>query len=157
LEVTACRIESTKMIRPKNLLVLANNALAESYQNATALDICHNFSLECGMTWAGGLALGGGEALVSGHSLTGIRGFRGFKRPPLYYVKRALNMTAAALAEGHSVPEKAVRLLSKKPLPFVSFNIWCRIYTKAAGRIWEQEAAKNGLKLNALFEKPYTK
>lgn len=145
----------TKMRRSKNLLAITNNALPESYQNAAALDICHNFALECGMTWVGGLALGGGEALFSGQSLTGIRGFRGFKRPPLYHVKRALNMTAVALAMGNSVPEKAVRLISKKPLPLVSFDFWRWIYIKLSCRIWKKEAAKNGLKINEIFEDPY--
>ncbi|MCI5223980.1 MAG: hypothetical protein D3924_15240, partial [Candidatus Electrothrix sp. AR4] len=130
---------------PKKILAVVNNGFPESYQNNVALAICRNFAVECGMTWAGGLAMGAGEGLLSGHPVTAFKGLKGLKRPPLYYVNRALKITAAALAEGHSVPKKAVQLIAKKPIPLISFDLWRRLYMKRGKMIWEKEALKNGV------------
>jgi multimeric flavodoxin WrbA len=147
-----------KIIRPycsKYFLALVNNGFLEVYQNAPALAVCRNFAIECDMIWAGGLAMGAGEAFVSGRSLTGFTGFNGFKRLPLYHVVRALNMTATALAEGRPVPEKARRLIAKKPVPFISFGLLRQLYIKLGKRAWEKEAALNGLTEKDMLDRPY--
>lgn len=156
-EIIACHRKKVKNSRPKRIIAVVNNALPEAHQNMVALAVCRNFAMECGMSWAGSLAMGSGEALVSGQSLTGFTGFKGLKRPPLYYVVRALNMTAAALAEGHPVPEKAAQLIAKKPVPCIPFNLWRWMYIKIAKRLWEKAAFKNGLNRKEMLGRPYVK
>jgi len=143
--------------RAKNFLAIVNNGFPESHQNAVALAICKNFALECGMTWVGGLAMGAGEGLLSGQPAAGFKGLKGLKRPPLYYVNRALNVTAKALAEGHPVPEKAAQLIAKNPIPLISFDLWRWVFIKLGKKIWEKEAMKNGLLKKTMFDKPYEK
>ncbi len=155
-EVIASQGKSAKGGQPKKILAILNNGLPESYQNAVALAICRIFTLECNMIWLGGLAIGAGEALISGQTLTGFKGFRGrLKRPPLFHVTRALNITATALVKGWPIPEKAVRLIAKQPVPLISADGWQWCFIKASKIFLEQEAIKNGLPIQAMFEKPY--
>ncbi|XOF34022.1 MAG: flavodoxin family protein [Candidatus Electrothrix sp. YB6] len=154
-EVIAARRESIKNKQPKNFLAIMNNGFPESYQNAVALSICRNFAMECGSNWIGGLALGAGEGLLSGHRITGFKGFRGFKRPPLYHVVHALDITAAALAAGQPVPRKAVQLMDRKPIPFIPFNLWRWMYMKIAKKMWYKEALENGITKEMMLDKPY--
>lgn len=156
-EVIARHRETVHIRQPKNILAIVNNGYPEAHHNTVALSICRNFALELGMTWIGGLAMGGGEGLLSGQPVASFTGLRGVKRPPLYYINRALNITAAALAEGCPVPEKAIQLIAKKPVPFIPYDLWRWIYIKTANRVWKKEAVKNGLKENALLDKPYAK
>ncbi len=155
LEVIALRRDTVNAAHPKRILALVNSGFPEPYQSAVALAVCRNFALECGMSWAGGLVMGSGEGLLSGYPVTGFRGLRGLKRPPLYYINRALRITADALAEGHPVPEKAVRLIARKPVPLISFGLWRQIFIKLGKNIWEKEAALNGLTREELFDRPY--
>ncbi|MCI5123043.1 MAG: hypothetical protein D3925_00840 [Candidatus Electrothrix sp. AR5] len=156
LELISHHRESAKNRQPKNFLAIINNGLTESYQNAVALAICNNFSMTCGMTWAGGLAMGAGEQLISGHPLLGFKGFRGTKRPPLFYVARALDIAAAALAEERPVPEKAAQLINKKPVPFISFDFWHWFLVRKGNSLLKNEAVKNGLDIKAMRHQPYT-
>ncbi|CAK8712193.1 hypothetical protein GMJAKD_01440 [Candidatus Electrothrix aarhusensis] len=154
IEVMAshCNITQTK-----NFLAIVNNGFPESHQNTVALAICKNFALECGMTWVGGLAMGAGEGLLSGQPAAGFKGLKGLKRPPLYYVNRVLNVTAKALTEGYPVPEKAVQLIAKNPIPLISFDLWRWVFIKLGKKTWEKEAMKNGLLKKTMFDKPYEK
>jgi multimeric flavodoxin WrbA len=157
LETIASHRKTIKNAQPKNLTAIINSGFPESYQNAVALAICQNFAFECGMTWLGGLAMGAGEGLLSGQPATGFKGLYGVKRPPLYHINRALNITAAALSAGHPIPEKAVRLIARKPFPIISFDTWRWVYTKISKRLWEKEAGKNGLHKEKLFDRPHAK
>ncbi|MCI5130008.1 MAG: flavodoxin family protein [Candidatus Electrothrix sp. EH2] len=139
----------------KYLLAIINNGFPEAYQNAPALSVCQNFALESGMIWAGGLAMGAGEALLSGQPITGFKGYKSIFRPPLYHVNQALNLTATSLSYGHPVPGKAVQLMMQKPIPFMSFNFWRYIYMQLVKRIVEREVKENGFNKRALYDKPY--
>ncbi len=157
LEIVAASRRTTAPIdKPKNLLVLVNNGFPEPHQNSVAIAVCRNFALECGMTWAGGLALGTGELLISGHSLTGFKGCNGFRRPPLYYVIQALNIAASSLAEGYPVPEKAVRLIARRPVPCISFALWRWFLIKMVNWSWKKEALKNGITKETMYSAPYS-
>ncbi|CAK8712143.1 hypothetical protein GMJAKD_01390 [Candidatus Electrothrix aarhusensis] len=101
--------------------------------------------------------MGAGEGLLSGQPAAGFKGFREFKRPPLYYVNRVLNVTAKALTEGYPVPEKAVQLIAKNPIPLISFDLWRWVFIKLGKKTWEKEAMKNGLLKKTMFDKPYEK
>lgn len=55
------------------IVAIVNNGFHEAGQNAVALRICRRFAAEAGFEWAGGLALGGGEA-INGRPLSELRG-----------------------------------------------------------------------------------
>jgi hypothetical protein len=60
----------------------------------------------------------------------------------------ALDLAAAALAEGNPVPERAVRLMARR-------IIWSRLYTWLGGRGWRRRAAERGI-AERLNDRPYS-
>jgi hypothetical protein len=86
-------IAEHRQLRPSTnrsrLAVLVNNGFPEARQNVTALAICEAFAARSGLVWAGGLAMGAGEALCSGVPLTERAPG---PRPPIGHVMRALSM-----------------------------------------------------------------
>ncbi|MFM7886652.1 MAG: hypothetical protein ACKPCM_08180 [Pseudanabaena sp.] len=85
LEVIAAHYSSHPQIRTKRLFAISNNGFPETHHNAIALAICQRFAVDTGIVWAGGLAMGAGEALSSGLPLVG--GQRG-GRPPVQHIFR---------------------------------------------------------------------
>ena len=77
--------------------------------NATALAICEQFAAAAGFRWAGGLALGEGGA-VNGQPLAKAGGM-------VHNVVAALDLAAAALAEGEPVPAEAIALMARPFIP----------------------------------------
>jgi hypothetical protein len=75
--------------------------------------------------------------------------------PPAKHVIRALDLAAAALAEGSPVPAQAVRLMAKNPFPFMPFALWRWIYLRFGGKGFEREAARNGVSRERLLDQPY--
>jgi len=80
---------------------------------------------ETGIDWAGGLALGGGE-MISGRALSEVG-------CSVRNVKKALRLTAAAIAKGEPVPREAADLMAKPGLP-------SRLYVWLANRGWNRQA-----------------
>ncbi len=76
-------------------------------------------------------------------------------RPPLKHVFAALDLTAAALAQGRPVPEEAVKMMTKNPIPFLPLALWHWLYLRIGGRGFEQEAARNGVSKHGLRARPY--
>ena len=75
--------------------------------------------------------MGAGEVLLSGQPLpAGFKGYKGIIRPPLYYIDKALCIAADFLSLGYGLPDKAVELVARKPLPFIPFHFWCYLYIK---------------------------
>jgi hypothetical protein len=64
----------------------------------------------------------------------------------------ALEMTAAALAEGLPVPVEALSTIAKNPIPF---PLWRRLYMWIGGRGFEKLAAKNGISKRKMLARPY--
>ena len=155
-EIICSHRKSTENKTKKNFLAVLNSGFPETYQSNVALTICHLFAMNCGMTWAGGLIIGAGEQLISGNPLQGFRGFRGTIRPPLLHAIRALDITAASLAEGCSVPQRAVDMLSRKPLPLFSFTLWSWFLMKKTNSMLTKEAKKNGITKEAMYSAPYS-
>lgn len=89
---------------------LANCGFPEAAHNRTALAICETFARQAGFDWAGALALGAGEGLVHGVPLEGASG-------PAIPIRKALDLAAAALAQGEAVPQSAVDLLARPVIP----------------------------------------
>ena len=129
------------------LVAIVNSGFPETHQNSMALAICREFAAQSGFRWAGGLALGGGGA-IGGQPLTGPKR----SGPPVKHVIGALDMTAAALAEGLPVPAEAVRMIANNGIPFV---LWRRLYAWIGGKSFVRQAAKNGLGKDKLLARPY--
>jgi hypothetical protein len=110
-------------------LAIANCGFPEARHNEPALAICRRFAQELGIEWAGGLALGGGQA-INGRSLKDLGGM-------VRNVIRALDLTAEALATGQSVPVEAVELMAEPLTP-----AW--MYVRLGGLGWRFQAMKHG-------------
>jgi hypothetical protein len=151
LEVIEVHRRVTHQGMSQRLFVLSNNGFPEAHQNILALAICHRFAVQNGMRWAGGLAMGGGEALSSGQSLTS----RNRSGPPVKHVIQALDMTAAALAEGRLPPSEAVTMIARSPIPLLPFAAWRWIFMKVANKQWQRQAAANGIRKENMLSRPY--
>ena len=125
--------------KSQRLVAIANCGFPEAHQNDTALAICRQFAREAGFEWAGGLALGGGEA-ISGQPLPKVKGMA-------RNVIKALDLAAAALAEGKPVPQEAVGAMAKPITP-----AWA--YALLGGIGWKRQAKKHGAQ-KKLRDRPY--
>ncbi len=123
----------------QSLLAIVNCGFPEAHHNHSALAICRRFAAEAGFDWAGGLALGMGEA-IEGRPLEVAGGL-------VRNVKKSLDLAAAALAEGEPVPEPAVELMAKRLVPK-----W--MYLWFGTRRWKRRAKKWGVK-DQMESRPY--
>jgi hypothetical protein len=112
----------------------------EVRHNYTALAICRQFAREAGYVWAGGLALGGGHGLVQSNPLEALGG-------KAAHVRKALDLTAEALAGGRPVPDGAVALFAR---PFVP--AW--LYRMFGNLGWVLDARRQGTR-DKLRDRPY--
>ena len=126
---------------------IVNSGFPETHQNAVALAICREFAAQSGFIWAGGLALGGGGA-VGSQPLTAEKR----SGPPVQNIVAALEMTAAALAEGLPVPAEAIAAIAKSRIPF---PIWRWLYIRIGGKSFEKLAAAHGVGKAQLLARPY--
>jgi NADPH-dependent FMN reductase len=148
LTVIAAHRQTVRELPPKRLVAIVNSGFPETYQNSVALAICREFAEQCGFSWAGGLAFGGG-GMIGGLPLTEEQR----PGPPVRHVIAALELTAASLAEGLPVPAQAVRMITKRHIPPA---LWNRLYAWMAGKSFEKLAAKNGITKDQLMAHPYT-
>jgi multimeric flavodoxin WrbA len=139
LERIAGRMSMTEAHRHPLFCALSNCGFPEVVHNNTALAICELFARQAGFSWAGGLALGGGE-MVHGTPLTELDG----RAIP---IRNALELAANALADGNSIPREAQKMLEKPLLP-----AW--IYRFLGGFGWKEQAKKYGAQ-NLLKRKTY--
>ncbi len=121
------------------LVAVVNCGFPEAAQNDTALAIYRRFAAEVGCEWAGGFAIGMGGAM--GRDGLDKAGW------PARHVRRAMALAATALAEGRAVPDEAVRLARKKPLPR-----W--LYLWLGTRFFRRAARENGV-ASRLADRPY--
>jgi hypothetical protein len=94
---------------PCRLVAIVNSGFPEASQSELALRMCAVFAREAGLDWAGGLALGGGEA-VHGQTLEKAGGAAAKAR-------KAIELAAAALRENREIPERAVALMASPFIP----------------------------------------
>jgi multimeric flavodoxin WrbA len=120
---------------------IANCGFPEATHNTTALAICETFARQAGFTWAGSLALGGGEGLVHGTPLNELDG----RAIPL---KKSLEMAAEALAAGNAIPQSANDLMTRPPIPN-----WLYLLVGAYG--WKQRAKQYGVD-KLMKKRPYS-
>jgi hypothetical protein len=109
-------------------LAIANCGFPEAQHNTTALAICQQFAEVAGFAWAGGLALGAGGA-INGQPLAKAGGM-------VHNVAAALDLAAAALAEGESVPAETAALMAR---PFIP----TRAYMLLGDIGWLRQARRN--------------
>jgi hypothetical protein len=139
LELIAEHRRTRPAVNRQRLVTILNCGFPEAHHNDTALAICRQFAREAGFEWAGGLSLGGGEA-ISGQPLES-------KGRMVRNVVRALELSADALAAGEPVPGEAVRLMAKPLVP-------ARVYTWLGAVGWRRQAKKHGA-ADKLHERPY--
>jgi hypothetical protein len=133
LESIAARRDPS-MGTSQRFFAILNCGFPEARHCGIALSICKKFAEEANFRWAGGLALGGGEA-ISGKPLNTVRFLA-------RNVIRSLDLTADALAKGREVPRRAVELMAKPLMPG-------RLYTFVGSRRWKRSAKKNRVDLRA--------
>jgi multimeric flavodoxin WrbA len=139
LERIAARLAGREAHHHPLFCALSNCGFPEVAHNNTALAICELFARQAGFSWAGALALGGGE-MVHGMPLNELDG----RAIP---IKNALELAANALADGNTIPRQAQNLLDKPLLP-----AW--IYRFLGGFGWKEQAKKYGAQ-NLLKRKTY--
>jgi hypothetical protein len=118
---------------------VVNCGFPEARHAELAIRMCGLFARSAGWEWAGGLALGGGEAINAQPLAT--RG--GMVRN----VVRALDLAADALADGRSVPAEAAALMATPVMPAM-------LYTLAGNWGWKRRAAQYGVQ-RRLAERPH--
>ncbi len=139
LESMARRRAAVRAIMPKRFCAIANCGLPDAAECDTALAVCRIFTRQCGMIWAGGLALGGGEVLA-GKPLTRSRLLA-------RNAMRALAIAAKALAAGSPVPFKAASLMARPLMPWP-------LYLWLAHVRFFREARRSGAGAR-IFDRPY--
>jgi hypothetical protein len=130
LELVAAHRRDVDPPLDQRLVAIANCGFPEAQHNDTALAICQRFATETGFEWAGGLSLGGGQA-INGRPLPDMGGM-------VRHVTQALDLTAEALAAGRPVPEEAVGLMARQFIP-----AW--LYILMGGIGWRQQARQYGV------------
>ena len=137
------RIAAHRQAQPAHtqasFLAIANCGFPEVQHNDTALLICEQFAAAAGLRWAGGLALGEGGA-INGQPLAKAGGM-------VRNVVAALDLAAAALAEGEPVPAEAIALMAR---PFIP----TRAYMLMGDVGWLAQARRNRV-LTRLAARPF--
>ena len=95
--------------KKRKMVAISNSGFPEAHHNNVSLAISRQFARECGFAWAGGLALGGGEA-IHGKRLDQAGGLA-------RNIKKSLDLTAESLARGGVVPEEAITLMATPLMP----------------------------------------
>jgi len=125
--------------RGKGFCAIINSGFPESLQNNTALKICELFAKQVGLTWRGGLAIGGGGAL-SGRPLERIKGMA-------RNIIRGLELAALNLAQG--------KIISKEAIDYAGKSIIAPTIYKLIGDFgWKLQARKYGTN-KKLKQNPY--
>lgn len=117
-----------------------NCGYPEAEHNHLALNMLRHFARQAGLRWAGGLGLGGGEALQGSlrrHASIAAR-----------HVVHALTLSASALGAGQALPEEASQLMARPLVP-------ARLYRWLARMHWNGSARAHGLTRARLSEQPW--
>lgn len=107
LERLAARL--TRPARLSRVVGLLNCGFPEAAHNRTAMRLVRAFARTAGLGWAGGLAMGGGEA-IHGRTLSSLA-------PMVRHQVRALELAGDALARGEGVPPAASEAMARPIAP----------------------------------------
>ena len=139
LERIAAHRQGQESPAPAAFLAIANCGFPEVRHNDTALLICEQFAAVASLRWAGGLALGEGGA-INGQPLAKAGGM-------VRNVVAALDLAAAALAEGEPAPAEAIARMGR---PFIP----SRAYMLMGDLGWLRQARRNRV-LTRLGARPF--
>jgi hypothetical protein len=95
-------------------VAICQSGFPEVDHNEVAVEICRNFARDARFEWAGGLILAAG-GMVGGQPLRKLQGM-------MRSAVKALDLTAEELAAGRPVPDEAVRLMAKPPVPRIGYR-----------------------------------
>jgi len=130
-----------KGIESKNrqkFYVVVNNGFPEPWHNEVAITICHNFAKEAGFKWQGALNIGGGGAINEKPlEETGGMTFR---------LRETLEMAAAAIGKGETIPEEVEARLGKPLYPSWIIPL--------GNLSWRSQARKKSIK-GSISARPY--
>ncbi|MFN2196791.1 MAG: NAD(P)H-dependent oxidoreductase [Anaerolineales bacterium] len=140
LELIAAQRQNQEQPRRQLFAAIANCGFPEAHHNVPALAMCALFAHQAGFIWAGSLALGGGQGIVNGISLSELDG-------RVNHIKAALDLAAAALAQGRAIPAEAQNLVARPVIP-----AW--LYRLMGGFGWRMQARQYGAQ-KQLKRRPY--
>lgn len=111
-------------MRPARLLAVMNSGFPEPEQSRFVFGLLGEFAREAGYTWAGGLAVGGGEA-IAGRALDRVGGL---VRP----LRRAFDLGVPALLAGGVLPDAACNAAATQTTPGALYRFfgWCGWHVK---------------------------
>ncbi len=98
----------------KAFVTICQSGFPEVEHNEVAVEICRHFAQDAGFEWAGGLILPAG-GMLNGQPLAKMKGM-------MRTAVKALDRSAEALAAGQPVPDEAVRLMAKLPIPAFGYR-----------------------------------
>lgn len=109
---------------PARLAAVMNSGFPEPEQFRFVFGLLGEFAREAGYTWAGGLAVGGGES-IAGRALDRVGGL---VRP----LRQALDMGAPALLAGGVLPDAAITAAATQTTPGALYRFfgWCGWHVK---------------------------
>ncbi len=117
---------------------MVNCGFPEVVHTRTALDICRVFARQADFEWAGGLGIGGGEA-IDGKPLESLGGMT-------RHLRRGLDLAAEALLAAERIPGEAVALVARPMVP-------SRLYTLLGNIGWLRVARRQGT-LRRMWDRP---
>jgi len=120
-------------------VAICQSGFPEVDHNEVAVEICRNFALDAGFEWAGGLILAAG-GMVGGQPLRKLQGM-------MRSAVKSLDLAAEALAAGRPVPDEAVELMAKPPIPKPAYRFM-------ANWGWRSQFKKRG-RGGSLKDQPY--
>lgn len=125
--------------RPCAFAAMLNCGFPEAAQCGTAVAMTKLFARRARFDWAGGLALGEGGA-IDGKRLEDLGRLT-------KHVRAALDLAAAALAEGRTIPGDAIAGMARPLMPSA-------VYTAVGNFGWRRLASRNGVRAQ-LDARPY--
>ena len=123
----------------KAFVTICQSGFPEVAHNEVAVEICRHFAQDAGFEWAGGLILPAG-GMLGGQPLAKMKGM-------MRTAVKALDLSAEALAAGQPVPDEAIRLMAKPPIPKFGYRFM-------ANWGWRSQFKKRG-QAESLKVQPY--
>ena len=139
LELLAPHLREGPADRRRTLVAMVNNGFPEPWHNQVALRICRRFAEETGLTWGGGLNVGGGSAIAE-RPLDETGGMTA-------RLRAALDKVAGNLARGEPVGEELEAEVARQLYPS-----WI---AKLMGIIGWRRLAKREGAVGSLKARPY--
>jgi multimeric flavodoxin WrbA len=140
LEAIAAQRRKQVPVKPQRFAAIANCGFPEAQHTAAALAVCAEFAEQSGFTWAGGLALGGGEGKVQGKPLAAMGG-------RTIWIRKALELAADELAAGKAIPSEAKELMTRPVMPDWAYRLVGSLH-------WVRHAHSRGVALQ-IGRRPY--